>query len=80
MHSFCASVEVKGHSTDAVRFDGNRCIVKYNNSEHDVTTQSENQKYSVTNYIKKNSKTSSSPYISNLIWLERVPMQFGSKN
>ncbi|HFH3733581.1 TPA: AAA family ATPase [Pseudomonas aeruginosa] len=72
IHSFCASFEVKGHSPNLVRFEGNRCFVKYNDSDHDVTTQSDGQKYSIKKYIEKNSLSKSSPWITNFIWLERV--------
>lgn len=73
IHSFCASVEVKSHSGNSVRFEGAKCIVKYNNQDHDVTNQSEQQKYSVRDYIKKNHRNNTSPYINNLIWLTSVP-------
>lgn len=72
IHSFCACIEVKSHSGEDVRFEGAKCIVKYNHQDHDVTTQSEGQKYSVLDYIKKNSKNKSAPYIHNLIWLTSV--------
>lgn len=72
VHSFCASIEVKAHSGDAVRFEGAKCIVKYNGQDHDVTNQSEQQKYSVRDYIRKNHRGKNSPYINNLIWLTSV--------
>lgn len=73
VHSFCLSIEVKTHSAVAVRFEGSNCYVKYNEQEHDVTGQSEGQKYSLKKYIERNSKTKTAPWISNLIWLTRVP-------
>lgn len=72
IHSFCACIEVKSHSGEAVRFEGAKCTVKYNGQDHDVTSQSEGQKYSVRDYIKKNNRNKSSPYINNLIWLTSV--------
>jgi len=72
IHSFCASLEVKGHPPQLVRFEGNRCFVKYNDKDHDVTNQSDGQKYSIKKYIEKNSRSKSAPRITNLIWLERV--------
>ncbi len=72
IHSFCVSFELKGHPPHLVRFEGNRCVVKYNDSDHDVTAQSDGQKYSIKKYIEKNSLSKSSPWITNLIWLERV--------
>ncbi len=80
VQSFCVSLEVKGHPPGAVRFEGNRCFVRYNNKDHDVTQQSEGQKYSLREYITKNSKKNSSPYITNLIWLQQVPSSFLPRN
>lgn len=73
IHSFCLSIEVKAHSPVAVRFVGAKCYVNYNSQEHDVTDQSEGQKYSLKEYISRNAKSKSSPWISNIIWLTRVP-------
>lgn len=73
VRSFCASVEVKSHSGNDVKFEGAKCVVTYNQQDHDVTNQSEQQKYSVRNYIVKNSRNNSSPFIHNLIWLVSVP-------
>lgn len=80
VQSFCASIEVKNHSSDSVYFEGAKCIVTYKGQDHDVTNQSEQQKYSVRNYIKKNHRRGSSPYISNLIWLWQVPNSILPKN
>ena len=38
-----------------------------------MSAQSEGQKYSVRNYIKKNSSFDKAPYIVNLVWLLQVP-------
>lgn len=73
IHSFCVSIEVKGHSPEEVAFSGANCTVMYNGQPHDVTGQSEKQKYSVKKYIEKNSNNNKSPWVSNLIWLTRVP-------
>ena len=70
---YCASIEVKSHSGQNVRFEGAKCIVKYNGQDHDVTNQSEQQKYSVRDYIKKNHRNNNSPYINSLIWLTSLP-------
>jgi hypothetical protein len=74
VHSFCATIEVKGHSPDAVIFEGARCSVEYNQKLHDVTGQSEQQKYSLKNYIERNlaGGKAKAPRIINLIWLTRV--------
>ena len=73
IHSFCATIELKGHSPEYVQFNGSRCSVMYRNERHDVTAQSEKQKYAVRDYILRNGNKRRAPWISNLIWLTRVP-------
>ena len=73
IHSFCTTIEIKAHTPSSVSFSGPCCSVTYRGHVHDVTSQSEGQKYSVKNYIERNSKTESAPRIENLIWLTRVP-------
>ena len=73
VHSFALTVEVKSHSSDDVRFEGAKCFVTYNEQESEVTKQSENQKYSVRDYIKNNRKSGRAPFIHNVIWLMGVP-------
>ena len=73
IHSFCATIEVKGHEREDVRFDGANCSVRYRAEWHDVSSQSENQKHSVRKYIERNSKSKRAPWVCNLIWLTRVP-------
>lgn len=73
IHSFCATIEMKNHSPEDVRFEGSQCSVIYNGERHNVTNQSEKQKYSVMNYIEKNSYGKfNAPWIVNLILLNRV--------
>jgi len=72
VHSFCATIEIKGHQPEDVIFDGPKCSVFYNKQRHDVTNQSEKQKYSLKQYIEKNQTTPKAPRIINLIWLTRV--------
>ena len=72
IHSFCATVEVKSHGPDSVWFEGQNCLVRYNNRPHNVTSQSEAQKYSVRNYIQRNTERGRAPWINNLIWLTNV--------
>lgn len=73
VHSFCTTVEVKSHFFDSVHFVGPECYVKYNGQDHNVTAQSEGQKYSVKNYIERNSKSKRSPWVINVIWMKNVP-------
>lgn len=70
VHSFCAVVEIKGHSPEDVVFLGNACSVIYNGELHNVTTQNEGQKYSVKKYIEK--QCAKAPWLVSLIWLTRV--------
>lgn len=70
VHSFCATIELKGHPPEAVQFEGATCSVLYQGKRHDVTAQSEKQKHSVANYIKRELRKP--PWIINLIWLSRV--------
>src|SRR5690606_18817692 len=72
VHSFCAVLEIKGHQPSSVIFDGPNCSVTYRGQRHDVTGQSEKQKYSLKNYIEANRETPKAPRIINLIWLTRV--------
>ncbi len=72
--SFLATIEVKGHSRDSVQFEGATCEVKYNGSWHNVSDQSEGQKYSAKSYIENNlNNTNKSPFINNIIWLTNLP-------
>lgn len=81
VHSFCLVVEIKGHRPSDVTFEGNRCIVEYNYQKHDVTNQSEAQKYSLKKYIEQNIKHKArAPYIVNVIWLTNVPASQIPKN
>jgi hypothetical protein len=73
VQSFCVAVEVKGHRPEDVLFRGNRCYVTYNGIEHNVTEQSEGQKYSVRNYLAQNAPSGQAPFVLNLIWLRGVP-------
>jgi len=72
VHSFCATIEIKGHSPEDVIFDGAQCSVLYNGERHDVTAQSEKQKHSVKKYIEKNPQTPKAPWIINMILFTRV--------
>ena len=73
IRSLCLTIEVKGHPTKSVHFEGNKCFVEYNGFEHDVTTQSEKQKYAFQKYVSENVGPGESPWVTNLIWLRNVP-------
>jgi hypothetical protein len=75
LDSLCVTIEVKDQDPSGVRFTGNRVEVRYFNGGKEVwssaTDQSEEQKYSLKNYLEHNSLAA--PYLSNLIWLRNVP-------
>ncbi len=73
IHSFCATVEIKGHGPDSVQFNGSHCSVFYREQRHDVTSQSEKQKYSIRAYIECNNGGKGAPWINNIIWLTGYP-------
>lgn len=78
VRSLCVTIEVKGHSSRDVWFRGEKCYVRYNGEDHDVSSQSERQKYSLLEFLRKNigRKTKGrarTPFIDNLIWLVNVP-------
>ena len=70
INDFCFVIETKHHSADKIQLNGTTLLVRYNNKFHDVTTQSENQKYSLKNYFED--RLNFSPYICNFIWLRNV--------
>ncbi len=70
INDFCFVFETKRHQATDVRLDGLTLSVKYNDKRSDVTTQSENQKYSLTNFFKD--RINFSPYVCNFIWLRNV--------
>ncbi|MBA6313870.1 AAA family ATPase [Cellulophaga baltica] len=70
INDFCFVFETKRHRVTDIRLDGITLTVKYNNKRSDVTTQSENQKYSLANFFKD--RINFSPYVCNFIWLRNV--------
>ena len=52
INDFCFVIETKLHSADKIKLVGTTLLVRYNDKLHDVTTQSENQKYSLKNYFE----------------------------
>ncbi|WP_084625551.1 AAA family ATPase [Salinimicrobium xinjiangense] len=70
INDFCFVFETKRHRATDIRLDGLTLSVKYNDKRSDVTTQSENQKYSLTNFFKD--RINFSPYVCNFIWLRNV--------
>lgn len=70
INDFCFVIETKRHRAEDIQLEGLTLLVKYKDKFHDVTTQSENQKYALSNYFKD--RISFSPYICNFIWLRNV--------
>ena len=70
INDFCFVIETKLHSADKIKLEGTTLLVRYNDKLHDVTTQSENQKYSLKNYFED--RLNFSPYICNFIWLRNI--------
>jgi len=70
INDFCFVFETKKHRAEDVQLEGLNLLVKYNNKFKDVTTQSENQKYSLAKFFDDRLKFK--PYIFNFIWLRNV--------
>lgn len=70
VNNFCFTIETKRHRAEDIRLEGLNLLVKYNNKLSDVTTQSENQKYSLKNFF--GDRLNFSPYINNFIWFRNV--------
>jgi len=70
INDFCFVIETKRHRAEDIQLEGLTLLVKYKDKYHDVTTQSENQKYALINYFKD--RVSFSPYICNFVWLRNV--------
>jgi len=71
--TFCYTIELKDHIVQRIKTNGPMLLVEYKNHWHDVSTQSEKQKYSLKNYFTDNLEAS--PYICNFIWLRNVTNQ-----
>jgi hypothetical protein len=70
VNSFCFVIETKRHRAEDIQLNGIQLLVKYNEKLHDVTTQSEKQKYSLSSFIKD--RINFSPYVCNFIWFRNI--------
>lgn len=71
--NFCFTIELKKHSTKDIHIGRlNNILVTYNGKKHDVTYQSERQKYSLVRYFKNIDEVKKSVWVSNFIWLKNV--------
>ena len=55
IHSFCTTIEIKRHDISGIFRNGTDIYVRYGLDNHCVTTQSNKQKYSATEFLKKDS-------------------------
>jgi hypothetical protein len=71
--NFCFAVELKKHSLKDIQIGAmNNILVTYNGKKHDVTYQSEKQKYSLVRYFKNIEEVNKQVWVSNFIWLKNV--------
>jgi hypothetical protein len=70
INSFCFVIETKRHRAEDIQLNGIQLLVRYNNKLHDVTTQSEKQKYSLKSFIED--RLNFSPYVCNFIWFRNI--------
>jgi hypothetical protein len=71
--NFCFAIELKKHSLKDIHIGAlNNILVTYNGKKHDVTYQSERQKYSLVRYFKNIDEVGKSVWVSNFIWLKNV--------
>ena len=74
---FCITIELKGHKSDLVKYEGTHIFVNYNGWK-DATDQNEKQRYSFVNYFEN--ECYYKPKVSNFIWLNGItPNQFKAK-
>lgn len=74
---FCITIELKGHKSDLIKYEGTHIYVNYNGWK-DATDQNEKQRYSFVNYFEN--ECYYKPKVSNFVWLNGVtPSQFKAK-
>lgn len=71
LDSFCFTVEVKEHDSRGVEMCGTNMIVKYGTDKKDATSQSEDQKYSLRNYLN-NVAPDAGVWICNFLWMQNL--------
>ena len=71
--NFCFTIELKKHYLEDIQIGAmNNVLVNYNGKKHDVTYQSEKQKYSLVRYFKNMDEVGKSVWVSNFIWLKNI--------
>ena len=71
LESFCFTIEVKEHDSRGVEMCGTNMIVKYGSDKKDATSQSEGQKYSLSNYLKYVAPDAG-VWICNFLWMQNL--------
>ncbi|OGF04719.1 MAG: hypothetical protein A2502_00495 [Candidatus Edwardsbacteria bacterium RifOxyC12_full_54_24] len=74
VNNFCMCMELKRHAAQDVLLDGLVLKVRYNNKLHDVTHQSEKQKYALKQFIEERTGRKS-PYVYNFVWLKGLSQE-----
>ncbi len=79
IQSFCTAIEVKSHSRSGIYREGTEIYVNYSNGPHSVTTQSNEQKNSIHNFLQRSFGGSTTfkgiPYITNVIYFTGINTQ-----
>lgn len=70
IRSFCTTIEVKGHDISGIFRNGTDIYVRYGIDAHCVTAQSNKQKISTMDFLKKTQMYS--PYVTNIIWFTQA--------
>lgn len=71
--NFCFTIELKKHFLKDIQIGAmNNVLVTYNNKKHDVTYQSERQKYSLHRYLKNIDEVKAYVFVTNFIWLKNI--------
>lgn len=70
IQSFCTTIEIKRHDISGIFRNATDIYVRYGADNHCVTTQSNKQKYSATEFFKKTQMYS--PYVTNVIWFTQA--------
>jgi len=72
VEDLCVTVEIKSHTADRVKIEGSKLFVWYERDRtyKDASQQSEQQKYSLIDYLKDNRIRN--PWVCNFIYLPRV--------
>jgi AAA domain len=76
LSNFALAIEVKAHSQEKIRFEGNQVLVRYRNSAtrrdewHGATDQNRKQIYSLKNFLER--EQLKSPHWIPILWLRNV--------